>query len=53
MGKWTYTWYIQYYTSGNFLEHTYIEARSRQEAIKKLREAKQVVEIYRCYKTGY
>ncbi len=47
MGRWNYTWRTEYY-SGCFLKRTYIEAKSREEALKKLRESVGKVTEIKC-----
>lgn len=48
MGRYSYSWFVEYYRD-QWLEHTYIDAKSREDAIKKLRKAVPgIVEIVVC-----
>lgn len=52
MGKWNYDWEIVFYTSGNFLKTLHFQAKSREDALRKLRESGvTVLEVLRCRRT--
>lgn len=49
MGRWVYTWCVEYYGGDGFLHRKFIEAKNREEALKKLRSmVDRVVEIKCC-----
>lgn len=51
MGRWVYTWFIEYY-EGQWINHKFIEAKTRTEAIQKLRATyEKVTEIVCCRRT--
>lgn len=51
MGKWLYTWRVQYY-SGGFIYTKLIEAKTKADALKRLHEnVKRVTEVICCVRT--
>lgn len=49
MGRWFYTWRIEYYGCGGFLHRKFVEAKDRDDAIKKLTQmGDRVIEIKCC-----
>ena len=51
MGRYTYTWLVEYYGAGCFLKRKYVEAKTKADAIKQVREQDKVIEIYCCVRT--
>ena len=49
MGKYNYDWRIDYYANWNLLKTAYITAKSREEALRKLRDSGvSVLEVVSC-----
>ena len=48
MGRWAYDWEAVYYGRGCFIRRKVIAAKTRQEALSKLRETERVIEVVRC-----
>lgn len=52
MGRWSYDWEITYYGSGGFIRSKSILAKTREDAIRKLRESgEKVIEIISVRRT--
>jgi len=48
MGRWSYSWLVEFYL-GQWLERKYIDAKSKAEAINKVRQmVPGITEIHCC-----
>lgn len=47
MGRWTYTWEVCYYGEGCFINRKIVEAKTKEEAIRKVREKNKIIEMIR------
>lgn len=51
MGKWLYSWEIEYYTSGGFLNRKVFSAKSREDALGQLfKSGIRVIEVKCCHR---
>lgn len=51
MGRWSYNWLVEYYSTGGFLKRTWIDAKTREDAIRQVREQDKVIEVHCCVRT--
>lgn len=46
--KWLYTWEVEYYGENCMIRRKYIDAHSKQDALRALRSSEMVVEVISC-----
>jgi len=52
MGRWIYDWKVTYYGAGQFIKNMRVQAKTREDALKKFHEQeKKCYEVISCIRT--